>query len=204
MCLPTIFCFLFLSRYTFRFQSPNISLSQLTALHPHTILSLPVGHKHYLDTCLETSLDRKPYKTNYVLQAKDALGNTEVCRTVCPSANRSQMIVSTFPVLRSVSHYSLPSLCCQCIVPYFHSPQILTHKNVPPKNQSLFERSQKLARILAVPIYFLTQGFKAETDLRFFKGHSENQSSTAISHTTDGHYRNRNKKKLLMAVTIYI
>lgn len=74
----------------------------------------------------------------------------------------------------------------------------------PLKINLCLREVKKLARILAIPIYFLTQGFKAETALRFFKGHSENRSSLAASHTTDGRYRNRNKKNLLMAVTVYI
>lgn len=50
-------------------------------------------------------------------------------------------------------------------------------------------------------IYFLTQEFKSRGSLSSIL---KNQNSTAIPDTIDGNYRDKNKNKLLMAITGYV
>lgn len=58
-----------------------------------------------------------------------------------------------------------------------------------------------IPRILDIVIYFLIQEFKSRGSLSSIL---KNQNSTAIPDTIDGHYRDKNKNKLLMAITGYV
>jgi hypothetical protein len=53
-------------------------------------------------------------------------------------------------------------------------------------------------------IYFLTHKFKWEALWGSLRHTLKNQKSTAVSDTKDGHYRDKNKNKLLMTITVYV
>lgn len=73
-----------------------------------------------------------------------------------------------------------------------------------PLKKSFFCLWKSKNRILAIMIYFLTHKFKWEALWGSLRHTLKNQKSTAVSDTKDGHYRDKNKNKLLMTITVYV